>query len=311
MPMLRAADAAPPLAGAANSTAARDLGGPEPEAESRSPVTIGYLRDSAFSFYYPENLEALEERGAPRWCRSPSLDRRPAAARTLHALYIGGGFPETHARGPRRQPPAARLDPRDAAASGLPIYAECGGLMLLARSVTWRGRRHAMAGVLPVDVEVFDAPQGHGYMALSVDRPNPFFAARAGVSGARVPLLPHRRRRCRATACAVVRGTGCGGGPRRACASTGLGELRARPRVGPAGRGPMASSPRRAGTGLRPRRWPTAASRMEGCQSWLHPIFIDLTGQPVVVVGGGNGGRAQDRDAARRRARASRSSAPR
>ncbi len=83
--------------------------------------------------------------------------------------------------------------------------------MLLARSLTWRGRRCEMAGVLDVDVEVLDTPQGHGYMALTVDRPNAFFAPglefRAHefhYSRVTSPLPP--------TACAVARGTGCGAG---------------------------------------------------------------------------------------------------
>jgi cobyrinic acid a,c-diamide synthase len=68
-----------------------------------------------------------------------------------------------------------------------------------------------MAGVLPVDVEVLAAPQGHGYVVLSVDRPNPFFAVG-------LEIRAHEFHYSRiagampATACAVLRGTGCGGG---------------------------------------------------------------------------------------------------
>ena len=58
---------------------------------------------------------------------------------------------------------------------GLPVYAECGGLMLLSRAILWEGARHQMAGVLPFDVEVMTRPQGHGYSVLEVDAPNPFF----------------------------------------------------------------------------------------------------------------------------------------
>jgi len=172
------------------------------------PITIGYLSDSAFSFYYPENLEALEARGATLVPLS-SLAGGPLPS-DLAALYIGGGFPETHAATLEDNRPL--LDSlRASAARGLPIYAECGGLMLLARTVTWQGRRHTMAGVLPVDVEVLAAPQGHGYVVLSVDRPNPFFAAGQEIRGhefhySRVSgAMPD-------TACAVLRGMGCGGG---------------------------------------------------------------------------------------------------
>jgi cobyrinic acid a,c-diamide synthase len=175
---------------------------------SAQPVTIGYLSDSAFNFYYPENLEALETLGA-RLAPLSSLSGDPLPA-TLDALYIGGGFPETHAA--RLSGNHALLDSlRARAADGLPIYAECGGLMLLANTVTWQGVRHKMSGVLPVDVEVLPRPQGHGYVVLSVDRPNPFFKTGREIYAHEfhysriVGELPK-------TACAVLRGTGCGGG---------------------------------------------------------------------------------------------------
>jgi cobyrinic acid a,c-diamide synthase len=171
-------------------------------------VVIGYVSDGAFSFYYPENLEALEDRGA-RLAAVSSLQDAPLPP-GLDALYIGGGFPETHAGAIEGNRLFLR-SLREAARAGLPVYAECGGLMLLARSLTWRGRRHEMAGVFDVDVEVADVPQGHGYMALAVDRANPFLARglefRAHefhYSRITSPLPP--------TACAVVRGTGCGAG---------------------------------------------------------------------------------------------------
>jgi len=169
-------------------------------------LTIGYLRDSAFTFYYPENLEAIERSGATLLPISSLSDA--GLPEGLHALYIGGGFPETHA--PLLSANQSFLQSiRQRAERGLPIYAECGGLMLLARTITWRGGRHAMAGVLPVDVEVCDVPQGHGYAALDVDQPNPFFPVGLALRGhefhySRVvpqgPALP--------TACRMTRGTG-------------------------------------------------------------------------------------------------------
>lgn len=83
--------------------------------------------------------------------------------------------------------------------------------MLLAASMAWRGTRHLMAGVLGVDIEVLDVPQGHGYVVLSVDRPNAFFPVG-------LELRAHEFHYSRisgslpATACAVLRGVGCGGG---------------------------------------------------------------------------------------------------
>lgn len=203
--MIEIAGAAPGQVG----DGAADQGGlVAKSAAGADRVTVGYLADSAFSFYYPENLEALESKGAVLR-RISSLVGEPLPG-DLDALYAGGGFPETHAAALEGN--RGLLDSlRRAATAGLPIYAECGGLMLLARGLTWRGRRHVMAGVLPVEVEVLDSPQGHGYMTLSVDRPNPFFAAGRQIRAHEfhysriVGPLP-------ATACAVVRGTGCGAG---------------------------------------------------------------------------------------------------
>ncbi len=201
--ILERAGATPPIDDEASLDATRPAPGTAAE-----PVTIGYLSDSAFSFYYPENLEALEARGA-RLAPLSSLSGGPIPT-TLDALYIGGGFPETHAA--KLSGNTALLESlRAAAAAGLPIYAECGGLMLLARSVTWQGVRYGMSGVLPVDVEVLDKPQGHGYVVVSVDRPNPFFDV-----GREIRAHEFHYSRIEgglpATACAVLRGTGCGGG---------------------------------------------------------------------------------------------------
>ena len=146
--------------------------GDQPPATGGQGLKIGYLSDSAFTFYYPENLEALEAAGAALAPVSAlSASRLPDE---LDALYIGGGFPETH--GASLAANSSFLEAiRDGAARGLPIYAECGGLMLLAREVLWKGNSYPMAGVLPFGVEVLARPQGHGYAELAVDRPNPFF----------------------------------------------------------------------------------------------------------------------------------------
>jgi cobyrinic acid a,c-diamide synthase len=180
-------------------------------ADERTPLPdahglrIGYLRDSAFTFYYPENLEELQRAGAELVPIS-ALDATSLPS-GLHALYIGGGFPETHAHALS----ASFLESlRQTCACGLPVYAECGGLMLLARNLSWRGVRYPMANVFPIDVEAFATPQGHGYSELRVDAPNPFFPQGAVLRG-------HEFHYSRivsgsdavTSACAVVRGTGC------------------------------------------------------------------------------------------------------
>ncbi len=133
---------------------------------------IGVLRDRAFQFYYPENLEALEARGAELIFLDALKDRHLPA---LEALYIGGGFPETQAE-ILADNAAFRKDLRLAVEEGLPVYAECGGLMYLGRKILWRGHAFPMCEVLPIDFEVKERPQGHGYTVVRVVGSNPFYA---------------------------------------------------------------------------------------------------------------------------------------
>lgn len=136
----------------------------------RSGLTVGYLKDEAFCFYYAENLAALEAAGATLVPVSPIHDQRLP---TVHALYAGGGYPERHA--PALSANAAfRTALASAIASGLPVWAECGGLMYLASTLTVHGVSHAMVGALPIAVEQTARPQGHGYVAGTVDMDNPF-----------------------------------------------------------------------------------------------------------------------------------------
>jgi cobyrinic acid a,c-diamide synthase len=184
------------LAAAAATTAGADGHG----------LVIGFVRDSAFTFYYPENLEALESAGATLVPVS-SLESSSLPP-GIHALYIGGGFPETHAE--RIAGNASLLeDVRRGARSGLPIFAECGGLVLLAQTLRHGEQVSRMAGVLPCEVELCAAPQGHGYTELVVDTPNAFFPAGEVLRGHEF----HYARVVPAgveppTACAMTRGTG-------------------------------------------------------------------------------------------------------
>ena len=136
----------------------------------QSAITIGVLRDRAFSFYYPENLEALENAGAQLRFIDALTD---AQLPDIHALYIGGGFPEVFmAELSANQALRHRL--HEAIERGLPVYAECGGLMYLSRRIVWNGQSAEMVGALPCDVEMSDRPQGHGYVIAEVVDDNPF-----------------------------------------------------------------------------------------------------------------------------------------
>ncbi|MBC2714187.1 MAG: cobyrinate a,c-diamide synthase [Desulfobacteraceae bacterium] len=131
---------------------------------------IGIVKDSAFQFYYPDNLEALSSAGADLVYISPLTD---AGLPAIDALYIGGGFPETHAKELAANQ-KFRNDINDAAESGLPIYAECGGLIYLGKSLVL-DQVYPMTGVLPVEFGFSKKPQGHGYTIAVVDRENPFY----------------------------------------------------------------------------------------------------------------------------------------
>lgn len=123
---------------------------------------IGILRDRSFSFYYPENLEALVEAGADLIEISALTD---PALPDIDGLYIGGGFPEIMAK-ELEENRSFREDLHSQIEQGLPVYAECGGLMYLGRRIHWQDESFAMVGALPLEVEMLKKPQGHGYMHL-------------------------------------------------------------------------------------------------------------------------------------------------
>ena len=137
---------------------------------SRQP-RIGFIRDSAFWFYYPDNLEALEKLGASLVECSALNDRELPP---VDALYIGGGFPETHAASLAANA-GFRKSLREAVETGLPVYAECGGLMYLGKELIVEEKTFPMAGVFPLRFVLDGSPQGHGYTILEVDTPNPYF----------------------------------------------------------------------------------------------------------------------------------------
>jgi cobyrinic acid a,c-diamide synthase len=141
-------------------------------------VDIGYVRDAALWFYYPENLEALEHAGA-RLHEISLLS--PAPWPELDGLYLGGGFPETQAEGLNANPGLTRL--RELHQAGLPIYAECGGFMVLCRSLETPGGDLPMAGVLPVRTTLCERPQGLGYVEAEVVADNPYHPTGAKLLG--------------------------------------------------------------------------------------------------------------------------------
>ena len=142
-----------------------------PSPSSAPPVTrsaptpdvrIGVVRDAAFAFYYPGDLEALRSAGAELVYIDALKD---PALPPVDALLIGGGFPEVFMEQLEANT-SLRREIRQAIESGMPAYAECGGLMYLSRSLSWDGKRCEMVGVIPGDTVMHRRPMGRGYVLL-------------------------------------------------------------------------------------------------------------------------------------------------
>ncbi len=193
------------------AASAPDLPGmsiPAPEFSAPS-VRLGLAQDRAFTFYYPENLAALRAAGAELVPFSPLNDSTLPPG--LNGLYIGGGFPEVFISQLEGNS-ALRHEIRAAAAAGMPIYAECGGLMYLSRKITWKERTGEMVGALPGDIVMHDKPRGHGYISLRTTGAGGWFAPGALLKGHEFHYSEVVNFDGGEFAYDVVRGTGLSGG---------------------------------------------------------------------------------------------------
>ncbi len=136
----------------------------------QSAPRIGYIYDDAFWFYYAENLEALQRAGAELVPLS-ILDTTPWPE-NLHGLYLGGGYPEEYAERIASSPHLPVI--KEYSARNMPIYAECGGFMLLAKELIRENTHYPMTGVFPVATCFHPKPQGLGYIKAKVCAQNPF-----------------------------------------------------------------------------------------------------------------------------------------
>jgi cobyrinic acid a,c-diamide synthase len=143
-----------------------------------NPVRLGVARDAAFGFYYEADLQALTKAGAELVFFNALTDSQLPE---VDGLIFSGGFPETQmqaleANVTMRQQIAAAIE------GGLPTYAECGGLMYLARQITWRGETAQMVGVIGGDVVMEERPVGRGYVRLveTAEAPWPLNASGSG-----------------------------------------------------------------------------------------------------------------------------------
>lgn len=127
-----------------------------------APLRIGIARDKAFGFYYPDDLAALRCGGAELVGIDTLVDAHLPA---LDGLFIGGGFPELF-MAELEANATLRTELYRAIEDGLPVYAECGGLMYLARTLNWNGRSAHMVGAIPGDAVMHERPVGRGYVRL-------------------------------------------------------------------------------------------------------------------------------------------------
>lgn len=144
------------------------------------PVRIAIARDRAFGFYYPDDLDALAAAGAELVPFDTLHDRTLPA---VDGLFIGGGFPETSLQALAANTPL-RAALRTAIEGGLPTYAECGGLMYLARRLHWQGQSGDMVGVIPAEVHMEARPVGRGYVRLRETGLGPWPLPPSGGGGA-------------------------------------------------------------------------------------------------------------------------------
>ena len=139
-------------------------------------MRIAVARDAAFCFYYPGDLEALEAAGARLVPFDTVRDRAPPEA---DGIFIGGGFPE-RAMDALEANASMRASLGERIAAGLPVYAECGGLMYLARRILWNARECEMVGAIPADVVMHPRPRGRGYVVLEPTGDAPWAPAANG-----------------------------------------------------------------------------------------------------------------------------------
>lgn len=142
-------------------------------------VRIGVIRDAAFQFYYPDNLQSLEKAGAELVeINAMTAEELPE----IDALYIGGGFPENSA-GVLAANVSFRHSVKEQAEKGLPMYAECGGLIYLGESILLEGTEHSLVGIFPVKFTLEKRPQAHGYTVLTAKEGNPFYRTGTQIKG--------------------------------------------------------------------------------------------------------------------------------
>lgn len=130
-------------------------------------VKIAMARDQAFCFYYEDNLDMLREAGAELVSFSPINDKTLPDG--IDAIYIGGGYPELHAKDLAEN--KSMLDEiKNWVISGRPLYAECGGLMYMGQGIQTDEGLYPMSGAFPYTCQMLKRRSALGYRELSLGR---------------------------------------------------------------------------------------------------------------------------------------------
>jgi len=132
----------------------------------KKEIKLGVAKDRAFNFYYKDNLDLLEMLGAKIVYFSPLEDE--TLPEKVDGLYIGGGYPEVWAKELEHNF-RLRRELKEKIYAGLPVYAECGGLMYMTQEIkTLEGDSYKMAGVLPASSEMTKSLQRFGYVKVKI-----------------------------------------------------------------------------------------------------------------------------------------------
>jgi len=122
----------------------------QPKKFKKPTSTVAVALDSSFNFYYHDNLEALRREGAKLKFFSPVSDKKIPAC---DLIYIGGGFPEVLGQSLERNT-AMRKMIKKRAEDGTSIYAECGGLMYLTKSISFGKKKYKMVGLFDAETHM-------------------------------------------------------------------------------------------------------------------------------------------------------------
>ncbi|NVM05009.1 MAG: Ni-sirohydrochlorin a,c-diamide synthase [Candidatus Helarchaeota archaeon] len=150
------------------------------EELSKQRIRIGIAKDSAFNFYYQDNLDAFSENGAKL------IEFSPVKGETLpeaDCFLIGGGFPEIYSQEISQNTNFLK-DLKNTVMENLPVYAECGGLMILSsKLVTTTGDKYQFANIIPSNIIMMTQRQGLSYVEGITTKNHPFLPPNSLIKG--------------------------------------------------------------------------------------------------------------------------------